>query len=637
MDSAVSKMKPKFNIRNRYVLLGDAILTVLSILGAYILRLELVEVFSNYYRSLLWMLAISLFVKLLVYYFFGLYRRMWIYASMRELRLVVIAVTAASVLVSAAMLLLFYNRFFISFPRSVLAIDWITSIIFVGGLRFGLRMMAESRNTRNGVKGTTQRSALIIGAGDAGAMVAKELQKNSQLNLNPVGFLDDNPDKYKQQIHGIPVIGKVRELSRVIESRNIQEVVIAIPGAPGRIVRMVSEVCRKRHIPFRTMPGLYELLGGKVSVSRLREVDITDLLRREPTQIDGSQVGSILSGKSVLVTGAGGSIGTELCRQIAQWKPSSLVLLGHGENSIFETYLEIKESYPELDLSASITDIRDRTRLEQEFVRYLPQVVFHAAAHKHVPLMENNVEECVLNNVLGTQNVIECAIRVDVDRLVMISTDKAIRPVSVMGATKRLAEMLVLDAAGRTGKPFAVVRFGNVLGSRGSVVPLFKRQIAHGGPVTVTHPKMKRYFMTIPEAVHLILQAAGIGKGGETFILNMGEQIRIVDLAEDLIRLSGLEPGRDIEIVFTGIRDGEKLSEDLWNEGRHFEQTLHSEIFSEEGVDTLGGNDLSQAVDELVDLSRMGKWEEIINRMNQLIPNAELSKQRISDLTKISQ
>jgi len=244
---------------------------------------------------------------------------MWIYASMRELRLVVIAVTAASVLVSAAMLLLFYNRFFISFPRSVLAIDWITSIIFVGGLRFGLRMMAESRNTRNGVKGTTQRSALIIGAGDAGAMVAKELQKNSQLNLNPVGFLDDNPDKYKQQIHGIPVIGKVRELSRVIESRNIQEVVIAIPGAPGRIVRMVSEVCRKRHIPFRTMPGLYELLGGKVSVSRLREVDITDLLRREPTQIDGSQVGSILSGKSVLVTGAGGAMEAIQPRSFRSW------------------------------------------------------------------------------------------------------------------------------------------------------------------------------------------------------------------------------------------------------------------------------------------------------------------------------
>jgi len=630
-------MKPKFNIRNRYVLLGDAILTVLSILGAYILRLELVEVFSNYYRSLLWMLAISLILKLLVYYFFGLYRRMWIYASMRELRLVVIAVTTASMIVSAAMLLLFYNRFFISFPRSVLAIDWITSIIFVGGLRFGLRMMAESKNTRNGVKGTTQRSALIIGAGDAGAMVAKELQKNSQLNLNPVGFLDDNPDKFKQQIHGIPVIGKLRELSRVIENRGIQEVVIAIPSAPGRIVRLVSDVCRKFHIPYRTMPGLYELLGGKVSVSRLREVDITDLLRREQTHIDGSQVGSLLNGKSVLVTGAGGSIGTELCRQIAQWKPSSLILLGHGENSIFETYLEIREGYPELDLSASITDIRDHTRLAQEFVRYQPQVVFHAAAHKHVPLMENNVEECVLNNVLGTQNVIECANKADVERLVMISTDKAIRPVSVMGATKRLAEMLVLDAAERTKKPFAVVRFGNVLGSRGSVVPLFKRQIAHGGPVTVTHPKMKRYFMTIPEAVHLVLQAASIGKGGETFILNMGEQIKIVDLAEDLIRLSGLEPGKDIEIVFTGIRDGEKLSEDLWNEGRHFEKTLHPDIYSEEGEDTLRGDELNRAVEELVDLSREGRWEEVINRMNQLIPNAELSKLRISDLTKISQ
>lgn len=619
------------------MLLGDAILTVLSILGAYILRLELVEVFSNYYRSLLWMLVVSLVLKLLVYYLFGLYRRMWIYASMRELRLVVIAVTAASMLVSGVMLLLFYNRFFISFPRSVLAIDWITSIIFVGGLRFGLRMMAESKNTRNGVKGTTQRSALIIGAGDAGAMVAKELQKNSQLNLNPVGFLDDNPDKFKQQIHGIPVIGKLRELSRVIETRGIQEVVIAIPSAPGRIVRLVSDVCRKYHIPYRTMPGLYELLGGKVNVSRLREVDITDLLRREPAQINGSQVGAILSGKTVLVTGAGGSIGTELCRQIAQWKPSSLILLGHGENSIFETYLEIKEGYPELDLSASITDIRDHTRLAQEFDRYQPQVVFHAAAHKHVPLMENNVEECVLNNVLGTKNVIECANKADVDRLVMISTDKAIRPVNVMGATKRLAEMLVLDAAERTGKPFAVVRFGNVLGSRGSVVPLFKRQIAHGGPVTVTHPKMKRYFMTIPEAVHLVLQAASIGKGGETFILNMGEQIKIVDLAEDLIRLSGLEPGKDIEIVFTGIRDGEKLSEDLWNEGRHFEKTLHPDIYSEEGEDTLGGDELNQAVKELVDLSRKGRWEEVINRMNQLIPNAELSKLRISDLSKISQ
>jgi FlaA1/EpsC-like NDP-sugar epimerase len=497
-------------------------------------------------------------------------------------------------------------------------------------------MLAESGNGRNGTKVTKQRNALIIGAGDAGALVAKELQKNSQLNLYPVGFLDDDTDKFKQQIHGVPVIGKIKDLTKAIETKNIQEVVIAIPSAPGRIVRIVTEVCRKMHIPFRTMPGLYELLNGKVSISRLREVDIADLLRREPAQIDDTLVGAILRDKRVLVTGAGGSIGTELCRQIAQWVPAELVLLGHGENSIFETYLEIKENYPDLKLSASITDIRDLNRIEYEFTRYQPQVIFHAAAHKHVPLMENNVEECVLNNILGTQNVIASAIKVDVERLVMISTDKAIRPVSVMGATKRLAEMLVLDAAEHSGKPFAVVRFGNVLGSRGSVVPLFKRQIAHGGPITVTHPKMKRYFMTIPEAVHLVIQAAGIGKGGETFILNMGEQVKIVDLAEDLIRLSGLEPGKDIEIVFTGIREGEKLSEDLWNEGRHFERTSHPDIFSEEGEDTLRGIKLEQAVKHLTELSRQGQWEEIISEMNQLIPNAELSKLRISDLLKVS-
>ncbi|MDP2966192.1 MAG: nucleoside-diphosphate sugar epimerase/dehydratase [Pelolinea sp.] len=630
-------MKNKFNIRNRYVLIGDAILVVVSVLSAYILRLELVEVFSNYYLSLLWMLGLTLLIKLVVYYFFGLYRRMWIYASMKELQLVLVAVTIASALVSAFMLVLFANRFFISFPRSVLIIDWIQSIIFVGGLRYGLRMFAEGWNKFSGNgKISPQKTALIIGAGDAGALVAKELLKNPQLNLKPIGFLDDNPDKFKQQIHGVPVIGKLKDISKTIDSKVINEVIIAIPSAPGSIVRSVSDSCHRNHIPFRTMPGLYELLGGKVSVSRLREVDIADLLRRELTDIDDQAVGKILKGKTVLVTGAGGSIGTELCRQIARWKPSELVLLGHGENSIFETYLEIKENFPELKLSASIADIRDGNRIEQEFSRYKPQVVFHAAAHKHVPLMENNVEDCILNNVLGTQHIINSCLKHDVERLVLISTDKAIRPVSVMGASKRLAEMLVLDAAAKTDMPYSVVRFGNVLGSRGSVVPLFKRQIAHGGPVTVTHPKMKRYFMTIPEAVHLVLQAAGIGKGGETFILNMGQQIKIVDLAEDLIKLSGLEPGKDIDIVFTGIRNGEKLSEDLWNDGRQFNQTKHPDIYSEEGQEELRGDALNLAVKDLVDLANAGAKEKIISQLNKIIPNAEIKKSIINDILKIN-
>jgi len=637
LDSAVYKMKNKFNIRNRYVLIGDAILVVVSVLSAYILRLELVEVFSNYYLSLIWMLGLSLLIKLVVYYLFGLYRRMWIYASMKELRLVLIAVTVASALVSIFMLILFANRYFISFPRSVLIIDWIQSIISVGGLRYGLRMLAEGRNKFSGNgKISLKKTALIIGAGDAGALVAKELLKNPQLNLNPIGFLDDNPDKFKQQIYGVPVIGKLKDLSRTIESKAIHEVIIAIPSAPGSIVRSVSNVCHRNHISFRTMPGLYELLGGKVSVSRLREVDIADLLRRDLTDIDDKAVGEILKGKTVLVTGAGGSIGTELCRQIARWEPSELILLGHGENSIFESYLEIKEIYPALKLSASIADIREGNRIEQEFAKYMPQVVFHAAAHKHVPLMENNVEDCILNNVLGTQNIINSCLKHNVERLVLISTDKAIRPVSIMGASKRLAEMLVLDAATNTGKPYSVVRFGNVLGSRGSVVPLFKRQIAHGGPVTVTHPKMKRYFMTIPEAVHLVLQAAGIGKGSETFILNMGKQIKIVDLAEDLIKLSGLEPGKDIDIVFTGIRDGEKLSEDLWNDGRQFNRTTHPDVYSEEGQEELRGKALNIAIQDLVDFANEGSSEKIIDQLNKIIPNAEIKKSTATDLLKIN-
>lgn len=617
--------------------IGDFGLTVISVLSAYILRLELIEVFKNYYLSLIWMLGLAIVLKPLVYYLFGLYRRMWVYASMRELRLIVLSVTAGSLLVSTTMLILFFNHIFISFPRSVLIIDWILSIVLIGGSRFGLRMLAESKN-RNGSskKNGISRNALIIGAGDAGALVAKELQKNPIINLRPIGFLDDNPEKYGQQIHSIPVIGRLKDLGKVIGQKHIDEVIIAIPSAPGRAIRLVSDICRKRHIPYRTMPGMYELLGGKVSVTRLREVDISDLLRREPAEINDEIVGEILKDKVVLVTGAGGSIGTELCRQIARWEPSELIMLGHGENSIFEAYLEIKQNYPELSIYAAIADIRDLERMKQEISRNKPQVIFHAAAHKHVPLMENNIEDCILNNVLGTQNVIKCCLEFDIDRLVLISTDKAIRPVSVMGASKRLAEMLVLDAAQQSGKAYSVVRFGNVLGSRGSVVPLFKRQIAQGGPVTVTHPKMKRYFMTIPEAVHLVLQAAAIGKGAETFILNMGEQVKIVDLAEDLIRLSGLEPGKDIEVVFTGIREGEKLSEDLWNEDKKFKRTNHPEIYSEEGQDELNKGLLNDTVEKLVDLSYAGKADQIIKFLNTIIPQADIKSIQFEDITKIN-
>jgi FlaA1/EpsC-like NDP-sugar epimerase len=518
-----------------------------------------------------------------------------------------------------------------------LIIDWLLTLFMVGGLRFIMRMVSDSQSSISNLQKRASKRALIIGAGDAGAMVVRELQKNPELNLVPVGFLDDNKIKMSQQIHGIPVVGTLADIGRIIESKQIDEVIIAIPSAGGKVIRLVADVCRLKGIPFRTMPGIYELIGGKVSVSRLREVDITDLLRRQPSYIKGELVGSVIGGRLVMVTGAGGSIGREICRQIARWSPTGLILLGHGENSIFEALLEIQELFPSLPIFPVIADIRDYPRIEGIFKKYHPEVVFHAAAHKHVPLMEMNIDEAINNNVMGTRNIVKACEKFKVARLVMISTDKAIRPANIMGASKRFAEMIVLDAAHRTGNAYCVVRFGNVLGSRGSVVPLFKRQIAKGGPVTITHPDMKRYFMTIPEAVYLVLQAAGMSKGGETFVLNMGQQVRIMDLAEDLIRLSGLEPGKDIEIIYTGIRPGEKLSEDLWEEGNQFVPTQHPDIFQFDDPANLREEALQETISELLHLATDGKNDEIIKLVDQVIPGSAVASTPPLELTSIDQ
>ncbi len=627
-------MKPHFLARNRTVLLGDLLLIVVCVLGSFVLRVTLGARLYDFRYQILTMLLVALIVKPLVYYQFGLYRRLWAYASIRELKIIALAVTTASVILTILVSLLSILMVEKDFSRSVLVIDWSLSLLAVGGLRFSYRLISESQ-LGSAQSGSRMKRVLIAGAGDAGALVVREIQRNPQANIKPVGFVDDDPAKQKQEIHGTPVIGRLDELAHLIDLKKVDEVIIAIPSAPGQVVRKVTDICREKNIPSRTMPSLHELIGGKVSVNRLREVDITDLLRRAPTHIDTELVGLSLGGKRVLVTGAGGSIGRELCRQIARWEPDELFLLGHGENSIFETLIELEQSYPALKIHPLIADIRDKAHLDQLFSSFQPQVVFHAAAHKHVPLMQANIVEAISNNVMGTRNVVDASIANQVDRLVMISTDKAICPTSVYGATKRIGEMMILDAARRTGRSFSVVRFGNVLGSRGSVLVLFKRQIDAGGPVTVTHPDMERYFMTIPEAVHLVLQAFAMGKGGEVFVLNMGEQIRILDLAQDLIRLSGLEPNKDVQIVFTGIRPGEKLREALWDEGADYLPTDHPDVLRLDENERITSQELTKNVDALIELGWLADSDRIVSILNQTVPGAEVSTAPSPDLTSV--
>lgn len=636
----ISRMvKPRFSPRNRYVFLIDLLIIAITGIGSFALLFELGERFIFYLPQALWMVGLALVVKPFIFYNFGLYRRFWVYASVSELKIIVAAVTTGSIFLSISIVILTtlqqtYALRYLGFPRSALVIDWLLSLVLIGSSRFAIRILAETRGASGDGKTHPKRIA-IVGAGDAGALVLREIQKNSQTNMEPVCFVDDDPVKQRQLIQNVVVAGTIKDLGKLIEGRKIEEVIIAIPSAPGMVVRQVAEICRAKQIPFKTMPGIYELIGGKVNVSRLREVDISDLLRRSPAQIETDQVGMHIINKRVMVTGAGGSIGRELCRQIARWGPAGLILLGHGENSIFEILTELQQNYPGLPAFPVICDVRDVDRMNNIFDNQRPQVIFHAAAHKHVPLMEANVEEAVTNNILGTRNIVELSVNYEVEQLIMISTDKAIRPTSVMGATKRMAELIVLDAAHKSGKEFTVVRFGNVLGSRGSVVPHFKEQIARGGPITVTHPDMERYFMTIPEAVHLVLQAMAMGSGGEVFVLKMGEQVRIAGLAEDLIRLSGLEPGRDIEIVYTGVRPGEKLSEELWDQWATFEQTQHPEILQLLDEDILSGSPLHQVIDELIHLAREGDPAGIVKILDEMIPGAGVRSTPPPDVTSL--
>ncbi|RPF54198.1 nucleoside-diphosphate sugar epimerase/dehydratase [Aquisalibacillus elongatus] len=498
--------------------------------------------------------------------FYGLYQKAWEYASIGELQAIFNAVTLSILLTGFAQYYIFDGMLL-----RALLVTWMLHILLIGGSRFSWRIVRDQlfSNRKN------QKRTLIIGAGDAGSMVARQLFNNNDSELRPVAFIDDDPKKKNLQLYGVKVVGTSEIIEKVIERYRIEHVIIAIPSLEKSELNQIFDKCSKTEAKTQILPKIEDIMTGKVSVNQFRDVQVEDLLGRDPISLDLQTVSESITNQTVLVTGAGGSIGSEICRQIAKFDPAKLVLLGHGENSIYQIDMELKNRHgDQFEIIPVIADVQDRERIHDVLNTYTPDVIYHAAAHKHVPLMEVNPKEAIKNNVFGTINVADAADVIGVKTFVLVSTDKAVNPTNIMGATKRLAEMVVQSKAAKSNTKFVAVRFGNVLGSRGSVIPLFKRQIQMGGPVTVTDPEMTRYFMTIPEASRLVIQAGSLARGGEIFVLDMGEPVKIVELAENLIRLSGYKL-EEIGIEFTGKRPGEKMYEELLGE----DEVTNKEIF----------------------------------------------------------
>jgi FlaA1/EpsC-like NDP-sugar epimerase len=610
------------HLRNRYLLASDVLLFAASVILAFALRFEGFKWGPDWSHTAAVYLFCSIPVKIFVLWSAGLYRRLWRYAGLIELERLILAsgLSGFAGLAIGGLILPSVGLTISRVPLSVLFLDGLLSGVFAALPRLAVRAYGRRAH---GTKGVGARRALIVGAGAAAELIVKELLAHPNLGINPIGFVDDDRSKHGHRMCNLLVLGSLEEIHELVSRYDVEEVIIAMPKASGAVVRQVVRAAVDAGIKARTVPAISDILSGRVTVASLRQVEIQDLLRRDPIQTDLEQVRVLATGETVLVTGAGGSIGSELCRQLARLEPAELLILGHGENSIFDVLAELNERHPNVEVIPIIADVRDRGRMRSVFEQYRPYCVFHAAAHKHVPLMESNIAEAVTNNVLGTKNVAELSAEFGVEHLVLISTDKAVRPTNVMGATKRVAEQIVQEVAEVHGRNFVAVRFGNVLGSRGSVVPTFLRQIQSGGPVTVTHPEMRRYFMTIPEAVQLMLQAGAIGKGGEVFVLDMGEPIKILDLATDLIRLSGLEVGTDIEIRFSGTRAGEKLYEELFFDSEHALPTGHPKVLrAKNGSLPIG---LSTLVDQLVE--GVGGWSEDQVRalLGRLVPEFRMA------------
>ena len=559
----------------------DVFLICLSALTAYLIRFDF-NLTQVHYAQIQSLLPVILPVKLLFLFYFRAYKGMFRYASLSDLGQLFKAMVAANIFI---VFILLFTQEFHGFSRSIFIIDGGVTFLFLGGFRLAVRIAYQSAGSRRSISRTDLslinprdvEAGFIIGAGSTGEKILREILSNPRLRFKVVGFLDDDVHKLRRSIHNVPVMGKIDDLPKLAKKYDVKHALIAAPSASGKQIRHMVNTCKKARVEFKTLPGYAELIDGKVSIKELRDVNYRDLLRREPVRLDIPEIRQYLTNKRVMVTGAGGSIGSELCRQITRFQPESLILFDASEPNLYSIEMEMRHRVGYLKYSTVLGCMQDQNLVGRVLKRYRPHVIFHTAAYKHVPMLERNPWQAVVNNVLGGKVIMEQAVRHKVGHFVMVSTDKAVRPTNVMGTSKRICELLINAFMGN-GTRMITVRFGNVVNSAGSVVPLFREQIARGGPVTITHPEVTRFFMTIPEASQLVLQSAALGRGGEIFILDMGTPIKIDDMARDLIRLSGKEPDEDIEIVYTGLREGEKLYEELITEGEGIVATSHEKI-----------------------------------------------------------
>lgn len=567
--------------KDRKLVIYDIILLVVSLYFALLLKFDF-NIPSEYMRFLKLSLIPVIGITLVSNRFFKLYSSIWKYASIEELMSIIYSVSLSNVafiIYSYFINFRFLENTYYRFPFSVHIIFWILSVVTLGGSRFLIRIVEESKG--EGEVNKRCKKLLIIGAGDASSILIKEIKRHKNLNYNIIGLIDDDSSKKKKLISGVEVLGGRDDIVGICKKKGVEEIIIAIPSVDMDTKREIINICKKTGCKLKTLPGIYEIVDGRVNISKLRDVDIEDLLGREEVKLNNSNINRYIKDKIILVTGGGGSIGSELCRQISKFNPKELLILDIYENNVYNVQMELNYVHPELNKKVIIASIRDMKRMKNIFSQYKPDVVFHAAAHKHVPLMEMNPAEAVKNNIIGTYNVLKCCDEFNVKKFVQISTDKAVNPTNIMGATKKFCEMMVQAFDQVSSAEYVAVRFGNVLGSNGSVIPLFKKQIAHGGPVTVTHPEINRFFMTIPEAAQLVIQAGAMAHGGEIFVLDMGKPVKIVDLARDLITLSGYRPDIDIKIEYTGLRPGEKLYEEPLMNATTLTSTEHNKIFVE--------------------------------------------------------